>query len=71
MKGAAFEREVVTRFEEMGIKAKKMPLSGAIPGFEGDVEIWPAGHIDFKMKIYKRDIWHQLKSQMKILKKKF
>lgn len=50
-KGAAFEREVVLRFEEMGIKAQKMPLSGAIPGFEGDVTIWPANHIDFKMRV--------------------
>jgi hypothetical protein len=50
-KGMAFEREVVMRFEEMGIKAQKMPLSGAIPGFEGDVTIWPANHIDFKMKV--------------------
>ena len=51
IKGAEFEREVVRRFEEMGIKAQKMPLSGAVKGFEGDVTIWPYSHSDFQMMV--------------------
>ncbi len=38
-KGSRFEREIVNRHHEEGITAKKVPLSGAVDGYKGDVEI--------------------------------
>ena len=36
-KGGAFELEVAKTFERHGLTARKTPMSGAIPGWEGDV----------------------------------
>ena len=38
-KGSAFEREVVALAQSMGLDAIRMPLSGAMFGFKGDVRI--------------------------------
>ena len=38
-KGSRFERDIVNRHHEEGITAKKVPLSGAVDGYKGDVEI--------------------------------
>lgn len=38
-KGSGFEREVVETFRAAGIPAKRVPLSGAVEFFEGDVII--------------------------------
>ena len=39
--GADFEREVVNELKEKGLDAKKVPLSGAVSEFEGDIWISP------------------------------
>lgn len=36
-KGTRLERLVVAQFKGAGIEAKRMPLSGSVPGFEGDI----------------------------------
>lgn len=36
-KGNRREREVVQRLRDMGVEAKRVPLSGAAEGFKGDV----------------------------------
>lgn len=41
-KGADFEREVVNELKELGLDAKKVPLSGAVADFEGDIWIAPS-----------------------------
>jgi len=41
-KGADFEREVVNELKEKGLDAKKVPLSGAVSDFEGDIWISPS-----------------------------
>lgn len=38
-KGSRFERQVVNEAKSMGHKAKRIPLSGAVEGFKGDVQI--------------------------------
>ena len=45
IKGSRVEREVVAEFEKSGIRAERMPLSGAAGGsFSGDVVMWPPGY---------------------------
>jgi hypothetical protein len=38
-KGSRIEREIVKRHLEADVPAKKIPLSGAVEGFKGDVMI--------------------------------
>lgn len=38
-KGLRNEREIVNFFKERGIHAERVPLSGAIEGFPGDIKI--------------------------------
>lgn len=38
-KGSRVEREIVAKHIEIGVPAKRIPLSGAAAGFPGDVEI--------------------------------
>lgn len=40
-KGANFEREIVNQAKEYGLKAQRVPLSGATSYAKGDVEIHP------------------------------
>ena len=42
-KGDGFEREVVDILKQSGLTAKKIPLSGAVEGFKGDIQLWKAG----------------------------
>ena len=43
-KGDRVEREIVALHRELGIKAERVPLSGAAGGsFSGDVEVYAAG----------------------------
>ena len=46
-KGSLFEREVRAELQAGGLKAEKVPLSGAVKGgsFEGDIELLLAGVI--------------------------
>jgi Holliday junction resolvase len=36
-KGSVFELEVVRRLQNRGLAAEKMPLSGALPNYSGDI----------------------------------
>ena len=38
-KGARVERELVNKLKEAGIDAKKVPLSGAVEGYKGDIAL--------------------------------
>lgn len=38
-KGARYERELVTAFRDMGLKAERVPLSGATDFAKNDVEV--------------------------------
>jgi len=38
-KGGRFEREIVHYAETLGLKAHKIPLSGAVPNYPGDINI--------------------------------
>lgn len=38
-KGSGFEREVVEALREYGLEAKKVPLSGALADYPGDVTL--------------------------------
>lgn len=38
-KGARYERELVNAFKEYGLKAQRVPLSGATEYAKGDVEV--------------------------------
>jgi len=42
-KGDRFERRVAQKLTDLGLTARRMPLSGACVGFEGDVEYFPFG----------------------------
>jgi Holliday junction resolvase len=39
IKGSGFEREVVDILRKGGLDAHRIPLSGAVQGYEGDVEV--------------------------------
>jgi len=39
VKGSGFEREVVDILREAGFNAYRIPLSGAVQGFEGDIAL--------------------------------
>ena len=52
-KGAGFEREVVAFLQEQGIAALKIPLSGAVSGFEGDITC-PVRGLDKKLECKRR-----------------
>jgi Holliday junction resolvase len=43
-KGDRFERDVVSRHIAAGIEAVKVPLSGAVEGFKGDVIVGRDGY---------------------------
>jgi hypothetical protein len=43
-KGDRFERDVVSRHLAAGIEAVKVPLSGAVEGFKGDVIVGRDGY---------------------------
>lgn len=38
-KGSRVEREIVAEHVRVGIPAKRVPLSGAAPGYKGDIQI--------------------------------
>lgn len=38
-KGGEYELEVVNNLKELGLTARKIPLSGASEGFPGDIEV--------------------------------
>ena len=39
-KGGRLERDVVARLKEMGLSdARRVPLSGAVAGYKGDIEV--------------------------------
>lgn len=38
-KGDRFERDCIHQLQEVGIEAKRVPLSGAMQGFTGDLQI--------------------------------
>jgi hypothetical protein len=38
-KGSGYELEIVKAHQDLGIDAKKTPLSGAVKGYPGDVQI--------------------------------
>tara|TARA_Y100000593_G_scaffold63308_1_gene117030 strand:- start:56 stop:382 length:327 start_codon:yes stop_codon:yes gene_type:complete len=40
-KGASFEREIVNDLKANAIKAERIPLSGAMQGFKGDIRLGP------------------------------
>ena len=42
-KGNAFEREIVHMLQEAGISAKRVPLSGAVSGYKGDLRVTVGG----------------------------
>ena len=43
VKGNSFEREIVNQLRDAGIKARRVPLSGAVPGYEGDLRMAVGG----------------------------
>ena len=47
-KGAEFEREITNELKELGLDAKKVPLSGACTEFEGDIWIRPAEGTEYR-----------------------
>jgi Holliday junction resolvase len=42
-KGNGFEREIVNLLQAAGIQANRVPLSGAVSGYEGDLRITVGG----------------------------
>lgn len=44
-KGARREREIVASHIAIGVQARRVPLSGAVDGFKGDVQIWALGGV--------------------------
>ena len=46
-KGANYEREVVNQAKELGLDSRRVPLSGALEHFKGDVQIKPTFADDF------------------------
>ena len=52
-KGSYFEREVVAQLQEQGLAALKIPLSGAVSGFEGDITC-PVRGLDRKLECKRR-----------------
>jgi hypothetical protein len=50
-KGARVERYLVNRFQEMGISAKRVPLSGAMADYPGDIVLpWIGREADIEAK---------------------
>lgn len=41
-KGAVYERELVNQAKEYGLKAQRVPLSGATSYAKGDIEVTPS-----------------------------
>ena len=52
-KGARFELEIVAALQELGIAAIKMPLSGALENFQGDI-LCPVRGQDKKLEAKRR-----------------
>src|SRR5262249_45227052 len=52
-KGNQFEREIVHLLAECGINAKRVPLSGAVPGYEGDLRV-PVGGLERRAECKRR-----------------
>jgi Holliday junction resolvase len=53
VKGSGFEREVVDILRKAGLDAHRIPLSGAIQGYEGDVVVklaWTPHKIECKRR---------------------
>lgn len=46
-KGANYEREVVNQAKDVGLESRRVPLSGALEHFKGDVQIKPTFATDF------------------------
>ena len=53
IKGNTFEREIVNQLREAGIEARRVPLSGAVPGYEGDLRM-AVGGLDRKAECKRR-----------------
>jgi hypothetical protein len=53
VKGNTFEREIVNQLREAGIEARRVPLSGAVPGYEGDLRM-AVGGLDRKAECKRR-----------------
>lgn len=55
-KGTRAEREALARFREAGLEARRVPLSGAAPGFPGDllVRLPGLGEVVAEVKARKR-----------------
>ena len=47
-KGADFEREITNELKELGLDAQKVPLSGAVSNFEGDIWIKPSHDSEYR-----------------------
>jgi hypothetical protein len=48
-KGNGFEREVVHALRRAGLAAERVPLSGQLPGYEGDVSV-PVRGVERKLQ---------------------
>jgi hypothetical protein len=53
IKGSEFEREIVNQLRAAGINARRVPLSGAVPGYEGDLRV-AVGGLDRKAECKRR-----------------
>jgi hypothetical protein len=52
-KGNGFEREVVRALQRAGLAAGRVPLSGELPGYEGDVSA-PVRGVSRKLQCWRR-----------------
>ena len=53
IKGTRIERKIVKLFEDMGIKARRQPLSGALQDFPHDVQVQLMGGLNCEVKARK------------------
>ena len=53
-KGARFEREIVSTLRAYGLKADRVPLSGAAEGFKGDVRLIDHNEVVLTVEAKKR-----------------
>ena len=50
-KGARVERDFVSRLNDKGIRARRVPLSGAMPNYKNDMVLpWLGGEVDGEVK---------------------
>jgi hypothetical protein len=53
VKGNNFEREVVNALQAAGLAAERVPLSGQLPGYQGDVSV-PVRGVDVTLQCKRR-----------------